>query len=78
MERPANLRDLELVGAVDARDIRPVQDSHGGLTIYYRGRPTHYLLEGEWYHAFPEPTGNRATADVSSGPSKPHNEIIYR
>ena len=55
MESPRGIRDLKLTGAVDARAIVPVQDAHGGVTIYYQGRPTHYLLAGEWYEAFPEP-----------------------
>jgi hypothetical protein len=41
------------MAAVDARDIVTVQDSHGGLTVYFRDRPTHYLLDGEWYRAVP-------------------------
>lgn len=43
------------MAAVDARDIVTVQDSHGGLTVYFRDRPTHYLLDGEWYRAVPSP-----------------------
>ena len=39
--------------AVDARAICPVADQHGGLVLYDRGRPTHYLLAGEWYTAIP-------------------------
>lgn len=57
MESPPGIRDLKLMGAVDARAIVPVQDAHGGVTIYYQGRPTHYLLAGEWYEALPELTG---------------------
>ena len=47
--------ETRLMGAVDARDILSVQDMHGGVTIYYQGRPTLYLLAGEWYRAFPGP-----------------------
>ena len=43
------------MAAVDARDIVTVQDAHGGLTVYLRDRPTHYLLDGEWYRAAPLP-----------------------
>ena len=43
------------MGAIDARAIVPVRDAHGGLTMYSRGRPTHYLLAGEWYVAAPRP-----------------------
>jgi len=43
------------MGAIDARAIVPVRDAHGGLTMYSRGRPTHYLLAGEWYVAAPGP-----------------------
>ena len=56
MESPPSSRDLKSMGAIDARAIVPVQDAHGGVTIYYQGRPTHYLLAGEWYQALPEPT----------------------
>ncbi|MDP6581876.1 MAG: hypothetical protein QF681_14575 [Vicinamibacterales bacterium] len=55
MDLPLNIRDMKLMGAVDARAIVPVEDVHGGLTIYYQGRPTHYLLAGEWYLASPGP-----------------------
>ena len=43
------------MAAVDARDIVTVEDPHGGLTVYFRDRPTHYLLDGEWYRAVPLP-----------------------
>ncbi len=43
------------MAAVDARDIVTVEDSHGGLTVYFQDRPTHYLLDGEWYRAVPLP-----------------------
>ena len=43
------------MAAVDARDIVTVQDSHGGVTVYFQDRPTHYLLDGEWYRAVPPP-----------------------
>ena len=49
------------MAAVDARDIVTVRDSHGGCTVYFRDRPTHYLLDGEWYRAIPLP-GSAATA----------------
>ena len=49
--------NLTGMGAVDARAIVPVEDAHGGVTIYYLGRPTHYLLAGEWYQAVPAPRG---------------------
>ena len=57
MESPPGIRDLKLMGAVDARAIVPVQDADGGVTIYYQGCLTHYLLAGEWYEALPEPIG---------------------
>jgi hypothetical protein len=62
MESPTCIRDLNLMGAVDARAIVPVQDAHGGVTIFYQGRPTHYLLAGEWYEALPEPIGSGSVA----------------
>ena len=62
MESPPGIRDLKLMGAVAARAIVPVQDAHGGVTIYYQGRPTHYLLAGEWYEALPELTGSGRAA----------------
>ena len=65
MESPAGIRAMKRMGAVDARAIVPVQDAHGGVTIYYRGRPTHYLLAGEWYQALPEPTGPGGAAPSS-------------
>jgi len=49
--------NLTGMGAVDARAIVPVEDAHGGVTIYYQGRPTHYLLAGEWYQAVPAQRG---------------------
>ena len=45
------------MAAFDARDIVTVQDAHGGLTVYFQDRPTHYLLDGEWYRAVPLPGG---------------------
>ena len=57
MESLPSIRTLRLMGAVDARSIVPVQDAHGGVTIYYQGRPAHYLLAGEWYQALLESTG---------------------
>ena len=75
MRSPPSIRDLKLMGAVDARVIVPVQDAHGGVTIYYRGRPTHYLLAGEWYQALPEPAGPGGAAlseAVSHQPINPH------
>ena len=79
MEVPPSIRDLKLMGAVDARAIVPVQDAHGGVTIYYQGRPTHYLLSGEWYEALPEPTGlggappfDLASTDGSPAPDTGH------
>ena len=62
MESSPGIRDLKLMGAVDARAIVPVQDAHGGVTIYYQGRPTHYLLAGEWYEALPELIGSGRAA----------------
>lgn len=50
-------RDPGPMAAVDARDIVTVQDPHGGLTVYFQDRPTHYLLDGEWYRAAPLPPG---------------------
>jgi hypothetical protein len=55
-----SIRDLKMTGAVDARAIVPVQDGHGGLTIFFGSRPTHYWLAGEWYRAQPELTGETA------------------
>ena len=55
MESPQSSRHLMGMGAVDARAIVPVEDAHGGVTIYYQGHPTHYLLAGEWYRALPAP-----------------------
>lgn len=47
------------MGAIDARVIVPVRDAHGGVTMYSRGCPTHYLLAGEWYVAAPRPRAPR-------------------
>ena len=68
MELPPSIRDLQLMGAVDARAIVPVQDAHGGVTIYCQGHPTLYLLAGEWYQALPEPTlrGGSGSSDAAS------------
>jgi hypothetical protein len=58
-------------GASDARAIVPVRDAHGGLTIYAHGRPTYYLLAGEWYPAAPSPaSGGVASATPRPGPSE--------
>jgi len=64
--------ETRLVGAVDARDILPVQDAHGGVTVYYQGRPSLYMLAGEWYRASPEPDIlGRATSKLcGSSPSE--------
>ena len=77
MESPTVIRELKLMGAIDARAIVPVQDTHGGVTIYYQGRPTRYLLAGEWYEALPEPTGpsgaalfNAAFTDLGADPTR--------
>ena len=64
MEPPSGIRDLTGMGAVDARAIVPVKDAHGGVTIYHRGCPTHYLLAGERYEAVP----------ASHGPIQPHTD----
>ncbi len=55
MDRPLTLDELTLSGAIDARFVVPITDEHGGVTIYYRGRPTHYLMGGEWFAAEPSP-----------------------
>ncbi len=47
------VREPRPMAAFDARDIVTVRDSHGGLTVYFRDRPTRYLLDGEWYRAVP-------------------------
>jgi len=68
--------DTRLVGAVDARDILSVQDAHGGVTIYYQGRPSLYVLAGEWYRAFPEPEARgRATLARVSPPLGPEPAV---
>ena len=54
---PPGIRNLQAPGAVDARAIVRVKDPYGGLTVYYRGRPISYLMAGEWYPAFPVPSG---------------------
>ncbi len=79
MKPPPSIRELKLMGAVDARVIVPVQDAHGGVTIYDQGRPTHYLLAGEWYEALPESTGpggaalfDAASTDRSPAPDTGH------
>lgn len=51
MEHPPSIRNLIIAGAIDARAIVPVADAHGGITVYCQGRPTHYLLGGEWFAA---------------------------
>lgn len=47
------------MGAIDARAIVSVGDAHGGVTMYSGGRPTRYLLAGEWYVAAPRPRAPR-------------------
>ena len=71
MESPPSIRDLKLMGAVDARAIVPVQDAHGGVTIYYQGHPTHYLLAGEWYQALPEPTARDGSGSPDAASLRP-------
>lgn len=65
-------------GAVDARAIVPVSDVHGGVTIYDRDRPTHYLLEGEWFLAEPMPTapGRRRADDNVAPPTRVGRTIL--
>ena len=58
--------DFEALGAVDARAIVSVKDPHGGLTVYYRGRLISYLMAGEWYPAFPVPSGRGDTSTPSA------------
>lgn len=67
MKTPPRIRDPKLMGAVDARDIVPVHDVHGGLTIYDQGRPTHYLLAGEWYSARSEPRRSGSHDVIAQG-----------
>lgn len=55
MVKQPSHRGPNLMGAVDARDILPVADRHGGVTVYFRGRPAYYLLAGEWYEAVSRP-----------------------
>jgi hypothetical protein len=73
MESPSSIRDvnMKLMGAVDARAIVPVEDAHGGVTIYYQGRPINYLLAGEWYQARPGPTDPDTTVPVVAVSSRP-------
>jgi len=54
------------MAAVDARDIVTVEDAHGGLTVYFQDRPTHYRLDGEWYRAISLP--ERAAPVPASDP----------
>ncbi len=56
-------------GASDARAIIPVKDAHGGVTIYSHGRPSYYLLAGEWYAAAPAP--DLASVAASTSPVGP-------
>lgn len=65
MTRPPTLDELALTGAIDARLVVPVTDEHGGVTIYYGGRPAQYLMNGEWFVARPVPTMTEAFDDVA-------------
>ena len=48
------------VAAVDARTLVPVSDEIGGVVIYLSGRPSYYVLNGEWFTAVPEPQSRGA------------------
>lgn len=65
MTRPPTLDELAWTGAIDARLVASVTDEHGGVTIYYGGRPTQYLVGGEWFVARPAPTVTEAFDDVA-------------
>mgnify|MGYP006928238029 CR=1 FL=1 len=65
--QPPSIRHRPHMGAIDARAIVPVRDAHGGVTIYSRGRLTHYLLAGEWYTAAPRPAWHLAASPSRSG-----------
>ena len=67
---PLGIRDLEAPGAVDARAIVSVKDPHGGLTVYYRGRPISYLMAGEWYPAFPVLISSRGDNSAPSAATR--------
>ena len=58
MDLPASIWPSHHLCAIDARAIVRVEDPHGGLSIYAYGRPTHYLLDGEWYAAAPRRGGD--------------------
>ena len=47
------------VAAIDARALVPVSDEIGGVVIYLSGRPSYYVLNGEWFAAVPEPQSRR-------------------
>ena len=52
--------------AVDARTLVPVSDEIGGVVIYLNGRPSYYVLNGEWFTAVPEPqSGGAGTINAS-------------
>jgi|AP95_1055475.scaffolds.fasta_scaffold36034_2 hypothetical protein len=54
-QETSSIHHHQHMGAIDARALVPVRDAHGGVTMYSRGCPTHYLLAGEWYVAAPRP-----------------------
>jgi hypothetical protein len=47
----------------DARAVVAVEDDIGGTVIYTNGRPSYYVLDGEWFQAVQIPA-----PDVKSGP----------
>jgi hypothetical protein len=77
-KRPeAEVRGSIQAAAVDARSLVPVSDEIGGVVIYIGGRPSYYVLNGEWFAAVAEPPAIvRPGHDLSSvGESKP-TEIV--
>ena len=70
MESPPSSRDLKSMGAIDARTIVPVQDAHGGVTIYYQGSP-HPLPDGRRVVSGPSGANrSRRLRAVSDGASR--------
>ena len=36
---------------LDAREIVPIVDEEGGVSLYISGQPVYYIFDGEWFEA---------------------------